>query len=570
MHFPKSFYVANTLEIFERLAWYGFFTVSSLYMTSPLAQGGMGFSEAERGLLQGLIPFLLYLFPVVTGALADHYGYKKLFWLSFIIMCPAYYLLGQAQGFWSFFAAFLAVAIGAACFKPVVVGTVGRCTNDSNRGLGFGIFYTMVNLGGFLGPLVAGYVRAISWDWVFVMSACWMGVNMVILGLFYQDPSHDSGNTVARRCFKDVMQDTQEVLGNGRLALLIAPLIIALMIMVKGAMSGQLFLAMVFTWLLINWLWSGALKILYPHKNTAIWYRQPIKIGNKNFVVYLLILAGFWTVYNQLFFTLPLYIRDFVDTGDLVRSLQRISPGITEFLAHVNHDQLTETIQLLISAQPASAFDAHNVLVNYKVMVPPEGINAGLAAVRQGDLTADTLAVQWAAQYRQINPEYIINLDFGAIIFFQIAISYWLTRFRAIPILVVGTGILSLACLIGGMAHAVVLGGFLITGGVLVFAFGEMIASPKSQEYVAAIAPPNKTAMYMGYYFVSMALGMLFGGLLSGWTYGLMAIQWQKPAIMWSVFAAIGGLTALALFLLDRKLNQHEDENLAVALPQSP
>ena len=61
--FGLGFYLANTMEIFERLAWYGFFAVSSVYMTTPIEQGGVGFSDAERGAVQGIIPFFLYLLP---------------------------------------------------------------------------------------------------------------------------------------------------------------------------------------------------------------------------------------------------------------------------------------------------------------------------------------------------------------------------------------------------------------------------------------------------------------------------------------------------------------------------
>jgi proton-dependent oligopeptide transporter, POT family len=74
-----------------------------------------------------------------------------------------------------------------------------------------------------------------------------------------------------------------------------------------------------------------------------------------------------------------------------------------------------------------------------------------------------------------------------------------------------------------------------------------MVASPKSQEYVAAIAPPRQTAMYMGYYFVAMALGNLFAGLLSGWSYSYFGQTLQQPLLMWALYALIAGLTAIAL-----------------------
>ncbi len=122
------------------------------------------------------------------------------------------------------------------------------------------------------------------------------------------------------------------------------------------------------------------------------------------------------------------------------------------------------------------------------------------------------------------------------------------------PVLVGGTLLLALAMLLCGFAaHAALLplAGSLALAGVLLFALGEMIASPKSQEYVAAIAPANKTAMFMGYYFVAMALGNLFGGLLSGWAYQHLARQGQGM-LMWQLFAVIGGVTALALCVLAR------------------
>src|SRR5512143_735892 len=93
--FPQSFWVANTMEIFERLAWYGFFAVSSLYITGSRAEGALGFTSEQRGILQGIVPFILYLLPVLFGALADRFGYKKTFIVAYSTLVPAYYLLGQ-------------------------------------------------------------------------------------------------------------------------------------------------------------------------------------------------------------------------------------------------------------------------------------------------------------------------------------------------------------------------------------------------------------------------------------------------------------------------------------------
>jgi len=152
--YPATFWVANTMEIFERMAWYGFFAVSSLYITGPVETGGLGFTSEERGQIQAIVPFFLYLMPVLTGALADRYGYKKMFLIAYVGMVIFYYGLGQFKSFPGFLAAFMCVAVAAAIFKPVVVGTIARLTDESNSSTGFGIFYMMVNVGGFLGPIV--------------------------------------------------------------------------------------------------------------------------------------------------------------------------------------------------------------------------------------------------------------------------------------------------------------------------------------------------------------------------------------------------------------------------------
>lgn len=553
--FHRAFYVANTMEIFERLAWYGFFTLSSLYITSPTAQGGLGFTDQERGFLQGMIPFLLYLLPVVTGALADRYGYRRMFIISFIIMCPSYYLLGQVHSFWAFFAVFLAVAVGAACFKPVVVGTVGRSTDDTNRGLGFGVFYTMVNIGGFIGPFVAGYVRAISWDMVFIMSSIWIALNFIPAIFFYKEPAHDGSKD--QRSLKLVLLEAQEVLGNGRLALMVVPAIIALMVTTRMEIGFQYYLFGVAVWVMLNFLWSAL------NKNTQgkAWYQQAVKVGNAQFVIYLMILTGFWTVYFQLFITLPVFIRDFVDTTDMVRAIASSAPHLLDFFAAVNIDQLVTELPKL-AQKNAMAIDANAAqqlvfeLVNYKVMVPVDVMQVGLQALQNHQIDALTLANQWTHSYRQINPEYLVNIGFGTIVIAQIAISAYIQRWKALPILVVGILILSVGLLMCGLAFSLVVGGFTIATAVIVFSLGEMIASPKSQEYVAAIAPKSKTAMYMGYYFVSMALGNLFAGLLSGWSYTAIAKEMHQPMWMWGMFALIGIATAIAMLIFNQYLQK--------------
>ncbi len=567
--FGRAFYLANGMEIFERLAWYGFFSLSSLYLTSPISQGGLGFSDQDRGYIQGMIPFLLYLLPVLTGALADRYGYRRMFLCSFALMAPGYFLLGQVHSFWAFFAVFLLVATGAACFKPVVVGTVGRCSNDSNRGLAFGIFYTMVNIGGFLGPLLAGYLRAISWDLVFLLSSCWILVNVLPAWLWYREPP--APGPADRRSLRQVLADMQLVLGNGRLALLVLPLLFLLLISPRLDNPAPLLWLAAF-WLLLNLAWSLLQSGASTTVATTAWYRQPLRVGNRAFVLYLLILTGYFTAYMQLFITLPLYLRDYVNTADLVQLLAHWLPGSLDYLAAVNVPQLADALpgfagqyqqalldqQALPNQQAVEAVlaDISRQLAHHKIQLPAAVLAQGLTALQLQQTDALILASDWRALYRQINPEYIVNLGFLTIVLCQIIISRFIMRWQALPVLVGGTVLLALGLMLCGLSATAAGGGLLAIAGVLLFSVGEMVTSPKSQEYVAAIAPQRQTAMYMGYYFVAMALGNLFAGLLSGWAYGYFGLNIQQPVLMWYLFGAIAVLTAGALCLFQLSLSR--------------
>ena len=225
--FPRSFWTANAMEIFERMGWYGFYAVSTLYLTNAVADGGLGFSSQDRGVIQGLATFFLYLFPAVFGALADRYGYKRMFLASTVVMAPAYILLAAPRTFWGFLGVYFLVAVGHGMFKPVVISTVAKTTNEETGSMGFGIFYMMVNIGGFIGPIVAGVIRGWDWKYVFWASAGWIAVMGIACLVLYKEPPRDE-EAESRRSLGDVFAGMIEVIGNTRFFLLIAGLLVML------------------------------------------------------------------------------------------------------------------------------------------------------------------------------------------------------------------------------------------------------------------------------------------------------------------------------------------------------
>jgi dipeptide/tripeptide permease len=486
--YPSTFWVANFMEIFERMSWYGFFALSSLYITGAVSDGGLGFTSEDRGLLQGIVTFFIYLFPFFTGALGDRFGFKKMLLISYCVLSPAYYLLGQMKTMPTFFAAFMLVGVGAAIFKPLIVGTIGKTTNTKNSSMGFGIFYMMVNVGGFAGPFIAAAIRNQGWRYVFIASSIWIALNIPLLLLFYKEPPRDEAQS--SKTFGQVMKEMVEVLGNGRFFIFIFAML-AIFVMGSKWLSVKDMFIYAGVWLALNLV----LDFLLKFGNASQWC---MRVGNTRFLLFLLLLSSFWVAFNQIFLTLPEYIRDFSDTSRALNS-------IINFL---------NTIGL-----PESWVE---VIKN--ILATPDG---------------------------KIKPEQIININALAIIFFQVVVSVFVAKMRPLVTIMVGIAVTA------GSFLLLILGinPWISMLGVFIFSFGEMMASPKAKEYTAHyVAPQDKVGMYMGYYMWSVALGNLFGGILSGRLYGTLARDMQRPDIMWAIFAGISVFCAMLLYFYHKTI----------------
>jgi len=505
--FPGAFWSANVMEIFERMGWYGFYAVSSIYLTGAIADGGLGFSSEDRGVIQGVVTFFLYLFPAVFGALADRYGYKSMFLASTAVMAPAYVLLQFPTSFWGFFAVYFLLAIGHGMFKPVVISTVAKTTDEKTGSMGFGIFYMMVNVGGFLGPIVAGIVRGWSWTYVFWASAIWIGFLALTCILFYRDPrtAEDKAET-GSRSLAEVMQGMVAVVGNGRFFVLVSG-VLTVLVMGSKWWDFKLIGPIAAAWIAFNLIIDVFLRMAGRRADQGTWLLQPMAVGEGRYMVFLLLMAGFWTSFNQIFLTLPEYIRDYGDTGDVIRALTPAAGWITGVF---------------------------------------ESLGVSTANWSQAVL-----------ENNQIKPEHMINLNAFGIIIGQVAIS-WLMR-NVKPLNTIINGVV--VTVISFLVFIIGMSGWIIVAAILVFSVGEMMASPKSKEYAGRIAPPGKVGMYMGYFYWCTALGHLFGGLLSGVMYGYFGPVERggidKPDVMWIVFAILAATTAIGLVVYDRWVKAH-------------
>jgi len=196
--FPRVFWVANGIEVLERFAYYGIYFGFGIYMAS------LGYTRAQLGVVQSIFLLLSYGIPVISGTFADKYGFKKVLIVSYLAYLPTILLLIYTKSFSGIVLTMLTIGLAAGIFKPLIAGTVRALTDRSNKTLGFGIFYAMVNIGGSFGPIVLGKLRAISWDLAFMAAAAAVVVMLLITIFFYEEPEREYDDVSLGQKFKDI------------------------------------------------------------------------------------------------------------------------------------------------------------------------------------------------------------------------------------------------------------------------------------------------------------------------------------------------------------------------------
>lgn len=216
--FTKNYWIAILMEFFERGSYYGVMSVLSVYLVMNNSDGGLGFSKESVGVIKSTITPLLYLLPILAGALADRFGYRRLLMLAFALMSIGYLLTSQVSSYPAVFASLLFMAVGAGIFKPIISGTIARETGEHNSSLGFGIFYWSINLGAFIFPLIlVPYLKGIGWNWIFIMASVGTGW-LLLLNLFaFKEPPRPE-NT---RSLAEVLQGIVLVLRDYRFVTMI-------------------------------------------------------------------------------------------------------------------------------------------------------------------------------------------------------------------------------------------------------------------------------------------------------------------------------------------------------------
>jgi len=266
--FSRAFWVANSVELLERAAYYGVFIVITLYLSRILA-----FSDIEAAMIAGLFSAGLYLLPTFSGAYADKIGFKNALLLAFSLLTVGYAGLAifpnilQAKGLveygrevhftglrgmgirYTIVPIMLVIMIGGSFIKSVITGTVAKETTEANRAKGFSIFYMMVNIGAFSGKTIVKPLRES------------MG-NLGLINLNY---------------FSAAM------------TLLALILVFFFFVPTKREGEGKS----------IKEIWTALIKVL----------------TNLRLIILIIIITGFWMVQHQLYATMPKYVLRLAGEG---------------------------------------------------------------------------------------------------------------------------------------------------------------------------------------------------------------------------------------------------------------
>lgn len=266
--FSRAFWVANTVELFERAAYYGLFIALTLYLSRII-----GFGDIEAGAIAGVFSALLYFLPTFAGAYADRIGFRKSLMLAFGLLTLGYAGMGLIPTFFEsadlvdygevtkfngldssgyryvVLPVMALIILGGSFIKSVITGTVAKETSKKNRARGYSIFYTMVNIGAFSGKTIVYPLRESMGNegliWISYFSAVMTLLGLIVVFLMYKSHEHS---------------------GEGKS---------------------------------INELWQGFVRVL----------------SNTRLLVLIIIITGFWMVQHQMYATMPKYVLRLAGEG---------------------------------------------------------------------------------------------------------------------------------------------------------------------------------------------------------------------------------------------------------------
>jgi len=204
---PKGLYILFFTELWERFSYYGMRALFTLFLVAETTSdnAGFGWSNDDALALYGWYTMLVYVSSIPGGWIADRFlGQKKTVMLGGLLLCIGHTVLALNSEV-SFYIGCLFIILGVGGLKPNISSMVGGLykPKDERRDLGFYIFYMGINIGGFLAPLICGYIgEKINWHYGFGLAAIGMFVGQIVY-IWGQKYLKDVGNLMTVTNEKD-------------------------------------------------------------------------------------------------------------------------------------------------------------------------------------------------------------------------------------------------------------------------------------------------------------------------------------------------------------------------------
>lgn len=230
--FGRAFWVLNSIEMWERLAFYNLRVMAPIYIMQADNPGGLHLTAADKGTIYAWWAAFQSLLPIVTGGYADRFGYKRTLGFALSLMMLGYLMIAFLRdvsfvsNYWGFFLGIMVLATGTAFFKPSIQGSLAHNLPKEKSSVGWSIFYWIVNVGAFIGhylptimlslsaslpgPLHAIANSPAAWRNLFLASAVFTSFNLLLLFAVKDVPSGASKTETVLQVLWRTLRDVVE------------------------------------------------------------------------------------------------------------------------------------------------------------------------------------------------------------------------------------------------------------------------------------------------------------------------------------------------------------------------
>lgn len=331
--FPKVFWTANVTELFERAAYYSMASFVVIYL------GQLGFGAYWPSNLNSVLWTLVYFLPILSGTIADQVGFRKSLLVAFILLAAGYFLMGFPVWFASGelaptvakeftakpgFVAIVVVAIvligmGGSVIKPCISGTVQK-TSGTLATLGFAIFYMVINIGSLFGRGTAFVVRTRSSAVLvlLVVGVCALAAATLILLARWSAANRERKGNIGWTTLGSLSIVTVAVLAISWILRLPSGQpsggsgsSLSYIFAVATAASAVAFFVVLFFYQEPS---TDAAAPARPKRSVGrILLDMVLVLKSGRFTLFLLVISGFFFLYNQVYNVLPLYVKRVVE-----------------------------------------------------------------------------------------------------------------------------------------------------------------------------------------------------------------------------------------------------------------